>query len=137
MEHILHPHAHANIPFSRPSTPTTRAPVLGFCGLGAMGYPMARNLATHQHSHPQGASPLVVYNRTHSKAEKLLEELGGNKIKIAESPAQLARECDIILTSLGSDAVVKSTYQEFAEALKVCGTAIKRTRVADVTVCRT
>ena len=83
-----------------------------------MGYPMARNLATHQHSHPQGAEPLRVFNRTHSRAERLSEDVGAGKVRIVENAGQLARECDIILTSLSSDAAVKSIYQEFAEALK-------------------
>ncbi|KAI5120225.1 hypothetical protein M0805_000039 [Coniferiporia weirii] len=113
----LHAHGHADIPFSRPTTPGAHAPQIGFCGLGAMGYFMARNLAKHRHSHPAGANPVLVYNRTRSKSEKLLAELGQDKIRIADGPAQLAKECDVVITSLASDAVVKSVYGEFKEAL--------------------
>ena len=84
-----------------------------------MGYFMARNLANHRNSHPQGAPPLLVYNRTREKAERLLKELGPNKIRIADNPEQLARECNVIITNLGNDTVVKSVYARFKEALNV------------------
>lgn len=84
-----------------------------------MGYPMARNLTNHAHSHPHGSEPLYIYNRTRSKSEKLLKELGGEKVRIADSAKQLARECDVVITSLGSDAAVKSIYAEFKQALSV------------------
>ncbi|THH11358.1 hypothetical protein EW145_g708 [Phellinidium pouzarii] len=110
-------HTH-DIPFSRPTTPSQHPPQIGFYGLGAMGYPMARNLAKHRHSHPQGSSPILVYNRSRTKAENLLAELGQDRICIADSPEQLAKECDVIITSLASDAVVMSVYAQFKEALK-------------------
>lgn len=85
-----------------------------------MGLPMARNLATHRHGHPVGSPPLLVYNRTKAKSEALLKELGADKVKVAESAAEVARECDVIITSLASDAAVKAVYEEFKEALSVC-----------------
>ena len=86
-----------------------------------MGYLMARNLANHAHTrwHPQGAEPVYIYNRTRSKSEQLLKELGDEKVKIADSAMQLARECDVVITSLGSDAAVKSIYGQFKQALSV------------------
>ena len=116
---FLHAH-HRDLPFSRPPTPKQTAFQLGFVGLGAMGYPMARNLAKHDHSHPAGSNPVLVFNRSRSKAEKLLEELGPNRISVADSLAQVAKECDVILTSLGNDAAVRDTYIAFRDALKVC-----------------
>lgn len=83
-----------------------------------MGYNMARNLANYLAS--QTFPPMLVYNRTVSKSEKLAEEVGKGKVKIAENPAQVAQECDIILTSFASDAIVKSIYQQFVAVLKVC-----------------
>lgn len=80
---------------------------------------MARNLAKSMEGHPAGGLPLVVFNRTVSKSEALLEKLGPNLIKIAQSPEELALECDIIFTNLANDEVVKSVYTQFHSALKV------------------
>jgi 3-hydroxyisobutyrate dehydrogenase-like beta-hydroxyacid dehydrogenase len=85
-----------------------------------MGYPMARNLAKSRHAHPQGSPPLLVYNRTKSKSEALLKELGSDKVRVADSPEQLAKECDIIITNLANDDAVKAIYQQFSKALEVC-----------------
>ncbi|EJD04439.1 NAD-binding protein [Fomitiporia mediterranea MF3/22] len=116
---MLRPNENPNIPYSRPATPPPEHPPvrIGFCGLGAMGYFMARNLANDRHSHPKGASPLLVYNRTRSKSEKLLAELGPDKVTIADSAMQIARECDVVLTNLANDAAVKSVFSQFKEAL--------------------
>ncbi|PCH34285.1 hypothetical protein WOLCODRAFT_22575 [Wolfiporia cocos MD-104 SS10] len=105
------------IPFSRPATPGHIINKIGFYGLGAMGYFMARNLARHRASNT-GTSPLVVYNRSVAKAEQLRAEIGADKVQIAESAEQLVLECDVIFTSLASDAVVKSVYEQFASALQ-------------------
>jgi 3-hydroxyisobutyrate dehydrogenase-like beta-hydroxyacid dehydrogenase len=112
--------AHAQMPFSRPPTPRAHPLQIGFYGLGSMGYPMARNLASHKSSHPVASPPLLVYNRTISKCEKLVEEVGGeNKVRIGQNAAELAIECDVIITNLANDAVVKSVYTEFSNALTV------------------
>jgi 3-hydroxyisobutyrate dehydrogenase len=60
---------------------------IGFAGLGIMGRPMARNLL-------KAGFPITVFNRTRSKAE----ELAAEGAKLAESPAELARESDIVIT---------------------------------------
>jgi 3-hydroxyisobutyrate dehydrogenase-like beta-hydroxyacid dehydrogenase len=112
--------ANQQMPFSRPSSPHAHPLQIGFCGLGNMGYRMARNLATHKSSHLVASPPLLVYNRTVSKSEELVREAGGEgKVRIAQSIAQLAIECDIIITNLGNDDVVKSIYVEFSKALSV------------------
>ncbi|KAF7372775.1 putative oxidoreductase YfjR [Mycena sanguinolenta] len=61
---------------------------------------------------------MLVWNRSSAKAEKLLAELGPDKIRVAKSLDQVATECDIIFTSLANDEAVKSVYQQFAVALK-------------------
>lgn len=118
--HLAHLHAQPSgeLPFSRPQTPHKDL-VVGFCGLGAMGHPMARNLANRLAT-ILPHSPLHVYNRTRSKSEKLLEELGQSKIKITEKPEDLALECDIIISNLANDEVVKQTFEKLIHALKVC-----------------
>ncbi|KAG5352440.1 hypothetical protein C0989_002342 [Termitomyces sp. Mn162] len=111
--------SHTTIPYSRPGTPSSHAPKqVGFVGLGAMGSLMVANLA-NQHSSPNGYPPVLVWNRSNDKAEKLLAKLGQDKIRIAQDLAQVASECDVIITNLANDAVVKSVYEKFAEALKI------------------
>jgi len=78
------------LPYSRPATPDNSRRV-GIYGLGAIGYPVARNLANSLSS-----LPLVVYNRTLAKSEKLANELGPNKVSIVQSPAELVNSCDIM-----------------------------------------
>ena len=102
-----------------PSTPGTH-PQIGFIGLGAMGFFMARNLAKYRSSHVNGSPPLLVWNRSSDKPAKLVEVLGSDKVHIANDPEQVARECDIIIVNLVNDAVVKSIYERFKAVLAVC-----------------
>ncbi|KAH9033044.1 NAD-P-binding protein [Lactarius hengduanensis] len=107
------------MPYSRPQTPGRQNPVqVGWIGLGAMGYPMARNLANHRAANLEQQPPLLVWNRSKEKSEKLLHELGDGKVAIAESIVDVATKCDIVLTSLASDEVAKSVYKEIAAALQ-------------------
>ncbi|KAG9314152.1 NAD(P)-binding protein [Chiua virens] len=88
-----------DVPFSRPPSPGPHPLKIGWYGLGAMGYFMARNLAkSRQHS---SNTPILAYNRTLSKAQKLVDEVGSSLAKVASSPAQLATD----------------VYNEFAKAL--------------------
>ncbi|KIK99484.1 hypothetical protein PAXRUDRAFT_787959 [Paxillus rubicundulus Ve08.2h10] len=106
------------LPFSRPPTPRLQPPQIGYYGLGAMGYAMARNLALSVKSQGVASPPLLVYNRTVSKAQTLRQDVGDSAVRVASSPAQLVTECDIIFTNLSHDAVVMAVYNEFAKALK-------------------
>jgi len=74
---------------------------VGFIGLGIMGSRMAANLQEHGYE-------LVVFNRTRSKAQPLL-----NKGAVfAESPAKLAAEVDILFTMLAHpDAVAQAALR--------------------------
>jgi hypothetical protein len=109
-----------HVPFSRPPTPTHKEQLqVGFIGLGAMGHFMARNLANNRTSHPAGSPPVVVWNRTLARAEALVKEVGEDKMRAAQSPAEVATECDIIVTNLASDEVVLQMFEEFAKALTV------------------
>ena len=62
---------------------------VGFIGLGIMGKPMARNLM-------DAGYDLTVHNRSPEKAE----ELGEQGASVAESPGEVARNSDIIVTML-------------------------------------
>lgn len=65
----------------------------GVIGLGAMGAPMARNLAKSE-------LLSMVWNRTSSKADALAMELGA---LAASGPEQLAEACNVVLTCVSAD----------------------------------
>lgn len=69
---------------------------IGFIGLGIMGKPMARHLV-------KAGYPLVVYNRTASKAQELVE-LGA---KQAGSPREVASLSEIIITMVSDSPEVE------------------------------
>jgi len=69
---------------------------IGFIGLGNMGSGMARNLI-------KAGFPLIVYNRTPSRAEAL-RSLGA---QVAETPAQAASDVDVLITMLSDDRAVR------------------------------
>ncbi|KAK0233516.1 NAD(P)-binding protein [Armillaria fumosa] len=114
MSDLLHTPSSAGIPYSRPQTPGASAPQVGFVGIGSMGFYMARNLATRR---SQNAPPLLVWNRSQPKVQKLLEEAGAENVRVAQNLEQIASECDIIFTSLANDSVVKSVYEQLTKAL--------------------
>jgi hypothetical protein len=59
-----------------------------------MGYLMARNFANHRVTHLENQPPLLVWNRSKEKSEKLLNELGdgggGHKVVIVQNVADVA-----------------------------------------------
>lgn len=65
----------------------------GFIGLGAMGAPMARNLA-------KAGFLKGVWNRHAERAAELAQELG---LFHARDPAELAEHADVIITSVSAD----------------------------------
>jgi len=72
---------------------------LGFIGLGNMGSNMAINLVKKGHS-------LTIYDVQSAAAAKL-EKMG---VKIATSPAELASNCDCVITMLPASQHVRSVY---------------------------
>jgi len=66
---------------------------VAFIGLGVMGYPMAGYISKAGHN-------VTVFNRTKSKAEKWVGEYKG---KIAETPAEAAKDAEYIFTCVGND----------------------------------
>ncbi|KZV79675.1 NAD(P)-binding protein [Exidia glandulosa HHB12029] len=119
-----------DVPYSRPASPHQRPPQIGFAGLGSMGYEMATNLALHPHAHPGGTiPPVLVWNRTRAKAEKLVHTVGQGKARIAKDLEQLVTECDVILTSFASDAVVQDVYNQFFAVLKASQTPLTRSKI--------
>ncbi len=66
---------------------------VAFIGLGVMGYPMAGYISKAGHN-------VTVFNRTKSKAEKWINE---HKGKMAETPAEAAKDSEYIFTCVGND----------------------------------
>ena len=69
---------------------------VGFIGLGIMGKPMAKNLM-------DAGYDLTVHNRSPQKAQ----ELGEQGATVAESPREVARNSDIIVTMLPDSPQVR------------------------------
>ena len=65
---------------------------VGFIGLGIMGQPQARNLL-------RAGFALTVATRTAGKATRFAEENKGlGNVRAVETPAEIARECEVIIT---------------------------------------
>jgi 3-hydroxyisobutyrate dehydrogenase-like beta-hydroxyacid dehydrogenase len=74
-----------------------KKPVVGFIGLGRMGGAMAKNILKNGY-------PLVVWNRHHEKLAEH-EMLGA---KIASTPKDMAKKCDVIVSMLATPAATET-----------------------------
>jgi 3-hydroxyisobutyrate dehydrogenase-like beta-hydroxyacid dehydrogenase len=72
---------------------------LGFIGIGYMGQPIAQRLLA-------AGFKLTAYDRDRSQAEELIQYGGA----VAESVAQLASGCDVLLSCLPSDEAVMNVF---------------------------
>jgi 3-hydroxyisobutyrate dehydrogenase len=79
----------------------------GVIGLGAMGAGMADNF------HKAGTLA-AVWNRTRARADEIAARTGATA---SDSPAALARECDLIMTCVSRDADVLEVVQAIAEGV--------------------
>jgi 3-hydroxyisobutyrate dehydrogenase len=66
---------------------------VAFIGLGVMGGPIARHLAAAGHE-------MTVFNRSRSKAEAWVAAHGG---RLAASPAEAARDAEVVVSCVGTD----------------------------------
>jgi 3-hydroxyisobutyrate dehydrogenase-like beta-hydroxyacid dehydrogenase len=71
---------------------------VAFVGLGVMGYPMAGHLARAGHH-------VTVFNRTIKKAERWVDEYGGN---FAGTPREAAAGAQIVFCCVGNDDDLRS-----------------------------
>jgi 3-hydroxyisobutyrate dehydrogenase-like beta-hydroxyacid dehydrogenase len=71
---------------------------LGFLGLGAMGYPMARNLLRAGHE-------VALWSNTSDKARKLAAEEKG---RFCNTPREVAENADYIFLCVGDTAMAKA-----------------------------
>lgn len=74
-------------------------PTIGFIGTGVMGAPMAGHLL-------DAGFPLVVFNRTPSRAAGLVER----GATLAASPGEVAAASDVVITIVGYPADVEEVY---------------------------
>jgi 3-hydroxyisobutyrate dehydrogenase-like beta-hydroxyacid dehydrogenase len=79
-------------------TELKQKPRIAFLGLGVMGYPMAGHLQ-------KAGFDVCVYNRTISKAEAWQQQFQG---RIATTPAQAAKQADVVIMCVGNDNDVRS-----------------------------
>ena len=80
----------------------------GVIGLGAMGAYMALNF------HKAGSLHRI-WNRSRGKAEAIAEETG---VEIADSPEQLAEECELTITCVSRDEDVLSVIERISTNIK-------------------
>jgi 3-hydroxyisobutyrate dehydrogenase len=73
---------------------------IGFIGLGNMGVPMVTNLV-------KAGYKVIVYNRNREKSVALKQMVD---VTIADTPALLLPESDVIISMLTNDAAVKEVY---------------------------
>ena len=81
---------------------------VGFLGLGAMGAHMARNL------HKAGLLRSV-WNRSPAKAEALAM---GTGCVVVASPADVARDCDVLVICVSADADVMAVVEALLPAVR-------------------
>ena len=72
---------------------------LGWIGLGLMGEPMCGHLLAAGYS-------VSVFTRTKEKAQQLLN----NGAQWCDTPADIAEQCDVIFTMVGSEQEVREVY---------------------------
>lgn len=74
----------------------TQVERVAFLCLGVMGGPMAGHLA-------RAGMEVTVYNRTRSRADAWADEYADCRIKVAASPADAARDAQIVFVCTGAD----------------------------------
>jgi 3-hydroxyisobutyrate dehydrogenase-like beta-hydroxyacid dehydrogenase len=71
---------------------------VAFIGLGVMGFPMAGHLAAK-------GFDVAVYNRTRAKADSWAQKFRG---RVAASPAEAAKNADLVMACVGNDGDVRA-----------------------------
>ena len=68
---------------------------VSFIGLGVMGFPMAGHLSSKNSN-----LEIKVYNRSIEKSEKWISKFNGF---LSTTPAEAAKDCDIVFMCVGND----------------------------------
>ena len=95
----------------------------GVIGLGAMGAYMALNF------HKAGSLHRI-WNRSQEKADAIGKETG---VEIADSPEQLAEECELIITCVSRDEDVLSVIKRISATIKAETIVVDTSTVASDT----
>lgn len=103
---------------------------VAWIGLGVMGYPMAGHVLK------RGGHDLVVYNRNAAKAAAWVTEYGAGRT--AATPAEAARDADIVFACVGNDDDLRSvtTGKDGAFASQRSGTIFVDNTTASAEVAR-
>ncbi|KAG9553999.1 hypothetical protein KCU71_g12907, partial [Aureobasidium melanogenum] len=88
------------------------APQIAWIGLGNMGRGMVKNLVEKGNL----SSPIILFNRTQSRADKLAESLGSAKAKVVSSIEEAVNASDIIFTCVGDDKAIEETINSALKA---------------------
>ncbi|KAL6251675.1 hypothetical protein RBB50_001885 [Rhinocladiella similis] len=80
----------------------------GFIGLGAMGYPMAKNLRAKM---PEGDT-LTVFDVNQTSLDNFSQEAVPTGVTIAKSPREVVENADTIVTALPEPRHVKGVFEE-------------------------
>jgi 3-hydroxyisobutyrate dehydrogenase-like beta-hydroxyacid dehydrogenase len=87
---------------------STSLPAIAFLGIGLMGKPMAARLL-------RAGYPLIAWNRTRAKAEALMPFNG----RVANTPADAARQADIVITMLETGPAVAEVLDLALSGMRV------------------
>lgn len=98
----------------------------GVIGLGAMGAPMARNLSQEGLLH-------AVWNRSESVAEAVAAETAASH---TPSPADLARQCNVILVCVSADDDLMSVIRQLLPGLQAGTVVVDTSTVSPATAQR-
>jgi 3-hydroxyisobutyrate dehydrogenase len=98
----------------------------GVIGLGAMGGPMAENLL-------RAGSLHRVWNRNPARLDEFIRRTGATA---AGNPAELARDCELVILSVSRDADVLEVIEHIAPALST-GAAIVDTSTVSMSTAQT
>ncbi|KAL9933646.1 hypothetical protein V8E36_007304 [Tilletia maclaganii] len=92
---------------------------IGWIGLGNLGAPMAKNLASHLKE--KHSSSLLTWNRTTSKVTDLVSSAPEGAVRPASSIEQIGQGCDLIFTSLANDTVARTVVDELLKGIGQSG----------------
>jgi 3-hydroxyisobutyrate dehydrogenase-like beta-hydroxyacid dehydrogenase len=93
--------------------------VIGFVGLGSMGQGIVRGLLAAGHD-------VTGWNRTRERAEALVAD----GLRVAESPAELARDSDVVFSMLTNAAAVEAVVRDALPGLSAGTTWLDLSTIA-------
>lgn len=88
------------------------APQIAWLGLGNMGRGMVKNIVEKGDID----KPVIIYNRTTARAEKLSSSLPSGKTKVVTSIDDAVSPADIVFTCLGDDKAIEETISSAVKA---------------------